>query len=50
VAIVTGQNPPPWFASLIPKMPATAPMPASTTVTPVSRFMITDRLLFTCVR
>ena len=32
-------------ASLIPKIPATAPIPARMTVTPVSRFMITDRLL-----
>ena len=38
------------FASLIPKMPATAPMPARMTVTPVSRFMIVDRLLLTWVR
>ena len=37
-------------ASLIPKIPATAPTPARMTVTPVSRFMITDRLLLTCVR
>ena len=37
-------------ASLIPKMPATAPIPARMTVTPVSRFMITDRLLLTWVR
>ena len=34
-------------ASLIPKIPATAPMPARITVTPVSRFMIRDRSLFT---
>ena len=53
---VTSQNPlasPPAkaaLASLIPKMPATAPMPARMTVTPVSRFMITDRLLLTWVR
>ena len=32
-------------ASLIPKMPATAPIPARITVTPVRRFMIVDRLL-----
>ena len=37
-------------ASLIPKIPATAPIPARMTVTPVSRFMITDRLLLTWVR
>ena len=37
-------------ASLMPKIPATAPMPARITVTPVSRFMITDRLLLTWVR
>ena len=35
-------------ASLMPKMPAIAPIPARMTVTPVSRFMITDRLLLTC--
>ncbi len=34
-------------ASLIPKIPATAPIPARITVTPVSRFMIRDRSLFT---
>ena len=32
-------------ASLMPKSPATAPMPARITVTPVRRFMIVDRLL-----
>ena len=37
-------------ASLIPKMPAIAPIPARMTVTPVSRFMIADRLLLTEVR
>ena len=37
-------------ASLMPKMPATAPMPASTTVTAVSFFMISDRLLLICDR
>ena len=37
-------------ASLIPKIPAIAPMPARTTVTPVSRFMISDRLLLTVER
>ena len=37
-------------ASLIPKIPATAPTPATITVTPVRRFMITDRLLLTWVR
>ena len=37
-------------ASLIPKMPATAPIPARITVTPVSRFMIRDRLLLTVER
>ena len=37
-------------ASLIPKIPATAPMPASTTVTPVSRFMIVERRLLTVDR
>ena len=37
-------------ASLIPKIPAIAPMPATITVTPVSRFMMTDRLLLTWVR
>ena len=53
---VIAQNPvpsPPLMAvaaSLIPKIPATAPMPARMTVTPVSRFMITDRLLLTWVR
>ena len=38
------------LAQLMPKMPATAPTPARMTVTPVSRFMIVDRLLLTCVR
>ena len=37
-------------ASLMPKIPATAPTPARITVTPVSRFMIVDRLLLTWVR
>jgi hypothetical protein len=37
-------------ASLIPKMPAKAPMPARMTVIPVSRFMISDRLLLTVER
>ena len=37
-------------ASLIPKIPAIAPMPATMTVTPVSRFMIAERLLLTCER
>ena len=45
-------SPPPtaFAASLMPKIPATAPIPARMTVTPVSRFMITDRLLLTWVR
>ena len=53
---MTSQNPlasPPPItvaASLIPKIPPTAPIPARMTVTPVSRFMITDRPLLTCVR
>jgi hypothetical protein len=34
----------------MPKIPATAPIPATTTVTPVSRFMISDRLLLTVER
>ena len=34
----------------MPKIPAIAPMPAMITVTPVRRFMISDRLLFTCER
>jgi hypothetical protein len=34
----------------MPKMPAMAPIPATTTVTPVSRFMISDRLLLTVDR
>ena len=37
-------------ASLIPNIPAMAAMPASTTVTPVSRFMMIDSLLFTVER
>ena len=37
-------------ASLMPKIPATAPIPARITVTPVSRFMIVDRLLLTVDR
>ena len=37
-------------ASLIPKIPAIAPIPARITVTPVRRFMISDRLLLTVVR
>jgi hypothetical protein len=37
-------------ASLIPKIPANAPSPAKTTVIPVRRFMISDRLLFTVER
>ena len=53
---VTAQNPPASLppravpASLIPKIPATAPIPARITVTPVRRFMMTDRLLLTWVR
>ena len=53
---VTIQNPgcSPKFsanpASLMPKMPATAPMPASTAVTAVSRFMMSDRPLLTVDR
>ena len=37
-------------ASLMPKIPATAAIPARMTVTPVNRFMMTDRLLFTSDR
>src|SRR5439155_345571 len=50
---VTSQKPPASAplnavpASLIPKIPATAPIPARMTVTPVSRFMIRDRSLLT---
>src|SRR4029079_1506022 len=50
---VTSQNPPASWprkalpASLIPKIPATAPIPARITVTTVRRFMIRDRSLFT---
>ncbi len=52
---VTNQKPVPSedsgvTASLMPKMPATAPTPASTAVTAVSRFMISDRLLLTVDR
>ena len=45
-------GPPPTtaVASLIPKSPPIAPIPARMTVTPVSRFMITDRLLLIWVR
>ena len=37
-------------ASLMPKMPASAPTPASTAVTAVSRFMTSERLLLTVER
>ncbi len=53
---VIAQNPPPSpdpnaaLASLMPKIPATAPIPARITVTPVSRFMMIDRLLLTVDR
>ena len=53
---VTIQNPLPSplatasAASLMPKIPATAPIPARITVTPVRRFMIVDRLLLTVDR
>ncbi len=50
MAPVTTQNPPALVASLIPNSPPTAPMPARMTVTPVSRFMMTERLLLTWVR
>ena len=37
-------------ASLMPKMPATAAMPARMQVTAVSRFMMSERLLLTVER
>ena len=37
-------------ASLMPKMPAIAAIPASTTVTAVSLFMTSERLLLICER
>jgi hypothetical protein len=56
IAAVTAQNPIASVpakaapASLIPKIPPKAATLASTTVTPVSRFMIRERLLLTVER